>query len=225
MSLLLLIPYAASRGGIDPASPDFGQRMIEFASTDKTAIFLQVFSLLPAHLLTLALIWCIVTGFGKRPFFQTIGLRRVSIPLWASAALGVALFIIGTAVAKLVGGDTTNQLEFIINSSIPTRYLIAFLAVATAPVVEELIYRGVLYSALRRAVGVSGAVTLVLALFTIIHVPQYHPNYGVILAVGILSVALTFIRAYTKSLLPCVVIHAVFNAVQAILLIFTAPAK
>jgi hypothetical protein len=109
--------------------------------------------------------------------------------------------------------------------------------------VEEFVYRGVLYSALRRDVGaflnwilalvfgvrldansrdrlgVSAAVVLVLVLFTIIHVPQYWPNAGVIAAVALLSVVLTFVRAYSGRLLPCIVIHLVFNGIQAVILI------
>ena len=93
------------------------------------------------------------------------------------------------------------------------------LAVFTAPLVEELIYRGVLYSALHRLVGVWPAVIIVLGIFTLIHVPQYWPNFGVLAAVGLLSVSLTIIRAYSGRLLPCVVIHLVFNGIQAIVLV------
>ena len=100
------------------------------------------------------------------------------------------------------------------------RYAIAALAVLTAPFVEEFIYRGVLYSALQRAIGVNAAVVFVLALFTLIHVPQYWPNVGVISAVALLSIVLTIVRAFSGRLLPCVVIHMSFNAVQALLLIF-----
>ena len=100
--------------------------------------------------------------------------------------------------ARLVlGGETPTQLDQIINSSLAARYVLAALAVFTAPLVEELIYRGVLYSALQRLVGVSPAVIVVLAIFTLIHVPQYWPNVAVISAVGFLSVCLTIIRAYT----------------------------
>ena len=97
--------------------------------------------------------------------------------------------------------------------------MIAALAVLTAPFVEEFIYRGVLYAALQRTIGVRGAVIFVLALFTLIHVPQYWPNLGVIAAVGLLSIVLTIVRAQTGRLLPCVVIHLVFNLIQALLLI------
>jgi len=52
-----------------------------------------------------------------------------------------------------------------------------------------------------------------------IHVPQYWPNIGVISAVALLSVVLTIVRAYSGRLLPCIVIHMSFNAVQALILI------
>ena len=60
---------------------------------------------------------------------------------------------------------------------------------------------------------------IVLGIFTLIHVPQYWQNIGVIAAVGLLSVCLTIIRAYTGRLFPCVVIHLVFNGIQAIVLV------
>lgn len=223
VSIPLLVFYAASRG-IGPARADYGPALSTFATTDKTAVFLQVLSLLPAHLFTLLLIWLVVTRFRKLPFGRVVGLTRDRFSVWASIVLGAVLFGVGTGLAKLVGGDTPTQLEQIINSSARTRYLVAFIAVATAPLVEELIYRGIVYSALRRAIGAIGAVISVLALFTLVHVPQYWPNYGVLLAVGLLSIVLTIIRAYTGRLLPCVIIHLVFNGIQALLLVFTPPA-
>jgi len=224
VSVPLLVFYASSRG-INPSRVDYQQALATFASTDKMAVFLQILSLLPAHLLTLALIWVIVTRLGKRSFSAVVGLTRDRFPVWMSIAIGAVLFVTGAGIAKLLGGDTTTQLEQIINSSVATRYLVAFIAVATAPLVEELIYRGVVFSAMRRAVGAVGAVLFVLGLFTLVHVPQYWPNYGVLLAIGILSIVLTILRAYTGRLLPCVIIHLVFNGIQALLLIFTAPAS
>ena len=188
--------------------------------TDKTAIFLQVIAILPAHLFSLALVWAVVTRFGKLPFLTSLGLTwSGKLWFWGSVGLGVVLCVVGSGLAWLLGGETPTQLDQIINSSLAARYSLAVLAVFTAPLVEELIYRGVLYSALQRLVGVSPAVIIVLGIFTLIHVPQYWPNFGVIAAVGLLSVSLTIIRAYTGRLLPCVVIHFVFNGIQAIVLV------
>lgn len=217
--LFFLFPFSLYRG-LDPGSPEYVSQFATLVVTDKTAIFLQVLALLPTHLLTFALVWLLVTRFGKRPFLASLGWGWSGrIRFWASVGLGVALFVAGTGIAKLLGGDQPTQLEQIINSSPGARYLIAALAVFTAPFVEEFIYRGILYAALQKLVGVGGAVFLVLGLFTLIHVPQYWPNFGVIAAVGMLSVSLTIIRAYTGRLLPCIVIHFVFNGITSVLLL------
>jgi membrane protease YdiL (CAAX protease family) len=219
MQLFLVVPYAA-RKGIQPGTPDYPRAFVEFALTDKTAILLQVVSIIPSHLLTLLLVWALVTRFGKKSFWAALGWGWArGFRFWSCVGLGVALFIAGSILARLLGAEKPTQLDQIINSSLAARYVLAFLAVCTAPFVEEFIYRGVLYAPLQRLAGVRGAVVIVLALFTIIHVPQYWPNTGVIAAVGLLSIALTLVRAYSGRLLPCIVIHIVFNGIQAVYLI------
>ncbi|MGH9908846.1 MAG: CPBP family intramembrane glutamic endopeptidase [Pyrinomonadaceae bacterium] len=218
-SLLFFIPYALSRG-LNPTSPDFGKELTEFALTDKTAILLQVLALLPAHLLSFGIVWVVVTRFGKKPFLASLGWRW-SHNVEIVKCVGLAFLLFGAAwgIAWLLGTEKQTALEQIINSSVAARYSIAALAVFTAPFVEEFIYRGVLYSALQRLVGVTGAVVIVLGIFTLIHVPQYWPNFGVIAAIGLLSIVLTIIRAYTGRLLPCVLIHFVFNGIQSVILL------
>jgi membrane protease YdiL (CAAX protease family) len=219
MPVVFLVPYAWAKG-FHPGMPDFGPALTEFALTDKTAVLLQVVSLFPSHLLTLILIWIVVTRFGKKSFWAAIGWGWArGFRLWRCVGLGMLLFVVGSVLAKFLGAEKPTQLEQIINSSIAARYMISFLAVCTAPFVEEFVYRGVLYAPLQRLAGVKGAVIIVLALFTIIHVPQYWPNVGVIAAVGLLSIVLTVVRAYSGRLLPCIVIHLVFNGIQAVILI------
>jgi CAAX protease family protein len=215
-SILFFLPYLF----LLSLRPDAPANLVQFAVTDKTAIFLQVIAILPAHLFSLALVWAVVTRFGKLPFMASLGLTWSDrLRFWGSVGLGILLCVVGSGIAWLLGGGTPTQLDQIINSSLAARYSLAVLAVFTAPLVEELVYRGVLYSALHRLVGVSSAVIIVLGVFTLIHVPQYWPNFGILAAVGLLSVSLTIIRAYSGRLLPCVVIHLVFNGIQAIVLV------
>ncbi len=217
--LLFLIPYAMQRG-LNFTDPNFPITFAQFALNDKTAVILQVVSLLPIHLLTFAMVWALVTRLGKHPFLKSIGWEWPSPSWrWISVLLGVVLFGAAVAVTKIVGADKPTQLEQIVNSSIAARYAIAFLAVFTAPFVEEFIYRGVLFAALQRITGAVVAGIATLALFTLIHVPQYWPNIGVLAAVAFLSVALTVVRAKSGRLLPCVVIHFVFNGVQSVILL------
>ncbi len=187
----------------------------EFVSTDKTAIFLQIISIIPAHLLTLGAAWALVTQFGKHPFFKTLGWEwSKGFTFWRSACLAVGLLIIGSIIIYFFGGAET-QLDKIINSSRATAFTTAFLATATAPLVEEVVYRGLLYSALRKVIGAAGSIAIVLFVFALIHVPQYWPNFGVIATIGLLSLVLTSVRAYTGKLLPCFIIHLIFNGIQA----------
>jgi membrane protease YdiL (CAAX protease family) len=116
-------------------------------------------------------------------------------------------------------GETDNELLRILRSSRTAVILVAILATFTAPIVEEVVYRGVLYSALQRTVGVWMAVFLVTLLFAIVHVPQYLPDYVAISMICLLSLILTLVRVWTKNLLPCIVLHFVFNGIQSVILI------
>jgi uncharacterized protein len=214
MSLLLTLPYVFRyfKGGSN-------EELAQFLKTDKTAILLQILSAFPAHLLTLGLAWAVVTRFGKRPFWQSLGWswsKRVGF--WTSVGLAVALFMLAIAMT-MIGGPQKTALEEIVASSRAASYTVAFLAFFTAPLVEEVVYRGVLYSALQKKIGMYWAIVGVLMLFTIVHVPQYWPNVGVIATIGVLSLALTLVRAYTGRLLPCFIVHLVFNGIQSLIIV------
>jgi hypothetical protein len=224
--MAFLIAYLLYRG-INLAT------VADVVSKDPAAIFVAILSIIPAHALTLGLAWLLVTGAGKRPFLRTLGWDwgrgltfRLSgertfvlhFNLWSCAGLAVVMLVAGLIVIKLTGNPQT-ELDRLIESSRATALATAFLATVTAPFVEEVIYRGVLYSALQRAAGKVWAVAIVGVIFTGIHVLQYLPSYGVIATIFLLSFVLTLIRAHTGRLLPCVVVHLVFNGIQSVLIV------
>lgn len=187
---------------------------------DKTFIFLSIVGVIPAHILTLVVVWLVVTGARKRPFWQTLGWSwPENFGPWKAVGAAVGLLILSRLLTVLLGGGET-QLDQLINSSYATRVATAFLAAATGPLVEELVYRGLIYSALRRLVGVVWAVVAVSLLFASVHVWQYYNNIGVIAVIAILSISLTLVRALTGRLLPCFMIHFVFNGIQSLYLVF-----
>jgi membrane protease YdiL (CAAX protease family) len=203
--ILFLIPYALIQGARS------GQSLL----ADKTALFLAVLSTFPVHLLTFGGVWALVTNFGKRPFWRTLGWswsKRVGF--WTSAGLALVLLVAGIAFTKLVGGEPTD-IDKVIESSAASRIALAILAALTAPLVEELVYRGVLYPAFQRAMGMFWAIVGVSILFTLPHIPQYYRNVGVITVIFILSLSLTLVRAFTGKLLPCFVMHLIFNGIQS----------
>lgn len=215
VQLFVVLPYALTRGTLDPVE-------IEKIIKGKTAILLSVASIFPAHLLTLALAWMIVTGFGKRPFWRSLGWAwspRLNY-LEPLACLGITiLLLVAGRLLVVVFGDPETELERLILSSNGARYMIAAIATFTAPLVEEIVFRGVLYSGLRKRVGTAWGAALVIAIFAAIHVPQYLPNVAAITTILVLSSVLTIVRARTGRLLPCVAIHFFFNGITSVLIV------
>lgn len=212
--LVFLVGYIIYRGvGLN--------ELAVFVTKDPTALFFAVISIIPAHILTLGLAWLLVTKIGRHPFLPTLGWDWTrEFTFWRCAGLAAALLLLGIGIIKLTGNPQT-ELDRLIESSRATALATAFLATVTAPFVEEVIYRGVLYSPLQRAIGKTWAVTIVLLLFAAIHVPQYWPSFGVIGTILVLSFVLTAIRARTGKLLPCFIVHLIFNGIQSVLIVLS----
>lgn len=210
--LVFLIPYIVQQR---VRAQDIGQ----FAASDPTAVLLQILSVIPAHLLTLGVAWLIVTRAGRRPFLRSLGWEwSPGLGLWRSAALAVGLLLFGFAIIYATGNPET-PLDKILKSSRGAAIATAFLATFTAPFVEEVVYRGALFSGLRKYLGAAWAGLFVVVLFALVHVPQYITSPGTIAVILLLSAALTVIRARTGQLLPCFVVHLVFNGIQSILIV------
>lgn len=186
---------------------------------DKTFMVLFVAGWVPTHLLTLVLIWAVATRLGKFSLREVFGWSwGATFGLWKSVGSALGLYLLAMIIISWVGTQPTD-LDRILQSSRAAALILAVIAVATAPLVEEMIYRGLLYSALQRVAGRWPAVVVVSAMFAGLHVLQYWPNAGVIGSITLLSIILTVVRARTGRLLPCFVIHLVFNGVQSVIIV------
>lgn len=94
-------------------------------------------------------------------------------------------------------------------------YAFAFLAIAFAPFMEELFFRGFLYPVLARRVGVAGAVFLTASIFALIHVFEYKA-WGPVLIIFIVGVVLTLVRARMKSVGASFIVHSIYNGVPVV---------
>jgi membrane protease YdiL (CAAX protease family) len=147
MSLGALVVYFIIHGAPRPANGDVGSAL----QNDPALIVYSLASLIPTHALTLVLVWVVVTNFGKRPFWRTIGWAwSPRLGALSSAGVAVLLLLVSLAAITLFGSGVKTQLDEILESSVEARFITAFLAVAGAPLVEELVYRGVLFPSVRR---------------------------------------------------------------------------
>ncbi len=211
---LFLLPYITT-SGIEFAS---SQQMMEFARTDPNAVIVQFAAIIPAHLLTIFVAWVLVTRFSRQPFLETLGWSSGGLRWWHYGAMFLGFY----ALASVVGyysPEQDNEFLRMVRTSRTAVYIVAIMATFSAPLIEEVVYRGVLYAPIQRSFGAPAAVLLVTLIFTSVHVPQYLGSPSTILLLLLLSLALTIIRAFSKSIFPCFVFHTLINASQSILLI------
>jgi uncharacterized protein len=218
MPILFVGPYVIQQG-VPYRDREF---LTQFLRTDSTAVILQLAPVILAHALTLLVAWFVVTKFNTYSFRETLGWTMNGFKLWHALALTLGFFGLAIGLQSTLG-KVENEFDIMLRSSRYAVYLVAFFATFTAPLVEEVIYRGLLYSAFRKTFGITIAIIVVTVLFTAVHVPQYSvgstPDYATVTALLVLSLCLTIIRARTGSLLPCIVFHTVFNGIQACLLL------
>lgn len=215
-----LIAYSAT---LDPPIKETAA-LIEFAKNDRTAILVQILAIIPAHILTFVAAWLVVTRNRTYSFRKTLGWRSGGVRWWHYAAILIGFMAVAIVVSNYFP-EKDNDLLRIIQSSRTVAVLVALLATFTAPIVEEVVYRGVLYSAFQRTINVPAAFLLVTVLFLVVHIPQYYPSYSTIFLLALLSVTLTALRVRSKNLLPCIVLHTLFNGLQSIVIIFDPSPK
>ena len=84
-------------------------------------------------------------------------------------------------------------------------------AVVCAPLYEETVFRGMIYGSLSRRFGRWAAIVVTSVLFALVHLNWVDPNFGPLLALFVLSLALTWAYERTGTLAAPIAFHAAFN--------------
>ena len=156
-----------------------------------------------------------VARMARRPTARDFGL--VTTPLWRAVGivLGVyvAFYVVTGIWASLLNLDEQSELPDRLGADDSAAALLAvmFLVCVMAPVAEEFLFRGLLFTSLRASTGLWPAAIITGAVFGAIHVGSSPAGFLVPLAV--FGVGLCLIYAWTRSLYPCVALHAVNNAI------------
>lgn len=124
-------------------------------------------------------------------------------------ASGVAYGCCVWAGWEWVQQDVFDQL---LAGSIWRRIGIAFSAVVWMPVLEELIFREFLQTLTLRYLGRVAGLLLPAILFVALH-----GSWSAATALGVLAMALALARLRTGSILPCILMHGLYNACTLLL--------
>lgn len=171
-------------------------------------------------------IWPRLWAMASPPGF---GMCRPSLPSLYAAAVAIGLLMppLGGLLTQWLahGHPVTQNVAQIDRSASPVLQLVLSLVVVTAgPVVEELLFRGVLLSALLRRLPTGWAVAACALLFGAVHLPGLDYRWYALPDLMLLAVALCWLRLKSGSLWPSMVAHACNNSV-AMLALFVAVAQ
>ena len=130
--------------------------------------------------------------------------------------LTVGLQMGSTKLMELLGLDPQVQLAvdiLTLTQSWSDRLILGVVALVLAPVAEELLFRGILYPALKGMGYPRLAFWSTAAVFSLIHF-----NMATFLALFAFACLLNLLYEWTGNLLTCMVAHATFNAINLVML-------
>jgi len=208
--------------GVSSAQPGGLEARIRavLAQPDTNAVMV-ILTLLVAASVTIVLVrrlWPAAWSHGAPP---GLGLTLPGRPLFYLAAvlLGLALPIAGGWLTRWVahGHEVTQDVKQIGGAaSLALRLPLALVVVSLGPLVEELLFRGALLSALLRRMHAGWAIAISSLLFACVHLPDLGFLWYAVPNLALLAAALAWLRLRSGSLWPAVVAHGVNNLLAVI---------
>lgn len=177
-----------------------------------------------SQLISLGVIW-LAAGRG--------GLRRETLrlagpkPAWTTAVLAGLLLVVASGAAELIlyallGFDLFADTRWLMDGlKGPTGWGVVIVAIALAPLWEELTFRGFLLSALARSpLGYWPAAVICTGLWTLLH---WSYSYAGLTSVFIAGLVLSWLMRRLGSMRVVVVAHALANTVALAVALLFAP--
>jgi membrane protease YdiL (CAAX protease family) len=151
----------------------------------------------------------------KQGAAAALGLRATRLwPAVGWAAAVMATFWLASAVVVGIFGEPPKQdITEEIKTEDGALALVGYVGITclVAPLAEELFFRGLLFGVLRARFGIAWGVVVTGALFSLVHAVGSPPETLIVLFVLGAGLCLLYLR--TGSLLPCIGLHALNNAI------------
>lgn len=157
---------------------------------------------------------------GKNVSFQGTVLFNGKLPAFSGVWLPSYLVLCAAICMMNAANPFVPNIPFnsvFLEAKVIGNTVVIFAILFIAPFVEEIIFRGFLYPAFNKHVGVIPSIIFTSLLFTLAHYPQIKGEYTFMLALFVLSVIITYARARTGSTFFAVIMHFIYNAVCVVL--------
>jgi membrane protease YdiL (CAAX protease family) len=199
---------------------------------DQTA-FLAIAAVSQVFTFLGALVWLRIRDALSWRLVGTVAtrMRHVGIGVVAGVAGWIGMTVVLIAVVTALGIEelpTQESIEILATGDTATIIVGVLLAVILAPIVEEFIYRSVLFQGLRQSTGLWPAIIISAVIFGVVHLETILQN-GEFVATGFIPMSgIVLVGAFwawifhrTGNLVVPVVGHAVFNGIAVGLALLT----
>jgi len=158
--------------------------------------------------------WLLARLTAGAPTAADFGLRRLSAlkAIGWLAATWVAFIAFSAIWAAALGVTENDDLPQQLGADNSTTALVfvALLVCVAAPIAEELFFRGFLFTAMRRWIGVAGGAIVTGVVFGAIHAGSADAVF--LVPLGVFGALLCLLYHRTGSLIPSIVLHALNNS-------------
>jgi membrane protease YdiL (CAAX protease family) len=164
------------------------------------------------YIFLLLLLYGLVRVRCGLPFWSGLKVRPLPTKLAGQAlAAGFALALLINALNLLFPPPETLAFDRLFTTR-AAALLVMGASLVMAPIVEELVFRGYIYTLLENLWGATPAVLASGLLFGFIHFPQLWPGYFQMLLISVVGLVLSLARARTGTTLASIVLHFGYNA-------------
>ena len=171
----------------------------------------------------------LLNGLALFFIYRTVTVKYRS-PFWSSLkwrgprAVSAGFFLVSGALLALVMGALSSRIPGIEDLPVSgllrhaeTAVFLGVTAIAVAPLVEEVVFRGFIYPVVEHRWGWVAAVLLTALMFTSLHVTQLWGSWMAVSLILLVGLALSLVRALTGALLPAFLLHLAYNTTLCLL--------
>lgn len=198
-------------------------RQLSLAAVGQKPI-LNILAQAIAYVLFFLVVYLFLRLERKQPFFSALSWNWPRGRSWAYVLLGVGLSLVLGLCGRVLPMPKDPPILELFKTLTPLQAaLISLFSVTLGPWVEEFFFRGFMYPALARPLGREAAASITATLFALPHALQLGAlqrpiqliAWTPVVLIFIVGVVLVLVRAISKSLAACVLVHMAYNGTIA----------
>jgi len=158
-----------------------------------------------------AFIFLLVRSLHGRPVLVTLHITRINTRFGRLIAGGIFLALTVLVVSSVFPAPSQSPIERLLTTRASVVVFVVF-GIVLAPPLEEIIFRGFLFTALADVYGERSAVPVTAFLFAGLHLSQLRGNWPAVVVIFFVGYVFTVVRRRSGSTTPSIIMHVAYNS-------------